>query len=49
MKLFKRFKLKKGKEELNSTGGNYVCGQMISQETLEQIPENFLAAAQRCH
>jgi hypothetical protein len=41
MKLFKRFKLKKGKEELNSTGGNYVCGQMISAEALEQIPENF--------
>ena len=41
MKLFKRFKLKKGKEELNSTGGNYICGQMIPEEALEQIPENF--------
>ena len=41
MKLFKRFKLKKGKEELNSTGGNYICGQMISDEALKQIPENF--------
>ena len=41
MKLFKRFKLKKSKEELNSTGGNYICGQMISEEALEQVPENF--------
>ena len=41
MKRFKRFKLKKVKEELNSTGGNYICGQMISEQALEQIPENF--------
>jgi hypothetical protein len=41
MKIFKRFKLKRGKEELNSTGGNYVCGQMISEEAFEQVPENF--------
>lgn len=41
MKRFKRFKLKKGKEELSSTGGNYICGQMIPEEALEQMPENF--------
>ena len=41
MKLFKRFKLRKGKEVLNSTGGNYVVGQMIPDEAHEQIPENF--------
>lgn len=41
MKRFKRFKLKKGKEELNSTGGNYLCGQMIPETAFEQVPENF--------
>ena len=41
MNLFKRFKLKKGKEVLNSTGGNYIAGQMIPDEAPEQIPENF--------
>lgn len=41
MRLFKRFELKKGREELKSTDGNYICGQMISAEALEQIPENF--------
>ena len=41
MKLFKRFKLKKGKEVLNSTGGNYIAGQMIPDKAIEQIPENF--------
>jgi len=41
MKLFKRFRLKKGKEELNSTGGNYIAGQMIPEEALKQLPEHF--------
>ena len=41
MKLFKRFKLKRGKEVLNSTGGNYIAGQMIPDEAPKQIPESF--------
>ena len=41
MKLFKKFKIKKGKEVLNSTGGNYIAGQMMPDEAPEQIPENF--------
>ena len=41
MKLFKKFKIKKGKEDLNNTGGNYIVGQMIPDKAPEQIPENF--------
>lgn len=37
----KLFKLKRSKEELNRTGDNYICGQMIPEKALEQIPEQF--------
>ena len=37
----KRFIFKKGKEELNSTGGNHLCGHFLQEATLRHIPENF--------
>ncbi len=48
MKLFKRFKLKRGKEVLNSTGGNCIAGQMIPDEAHKQLPENFQRRRRDC-
>jgi len=42
----KRFKLGKGKEELNSTAGNHLCGLMINQQAMDQLPDNF--QSRRC-
>lgn len=37
----KRLKLKRGKEELNSTGGNYLCGHFLRSLAREHLPANF--------
>ena len=37
----KRFKVKKGKGELNSTGGNYLCGLLLEGHAKQSLPENF--------
>lgn len=37
----KRLKLKRGKEELSSTGGNHLCGLMLTDEALKLLPKNF--------
>ena len=37
----KRFKVKKGKGELNSTGGNYLCGLLLEGHAKRSLPENF--------
>ena len=36
----KRLKLKRGKEELTSTGGNYLCGLLLSAVS-GLLPKNF--------
>lgn len=37
----KRYKVKKGKAELNSTGGNYLCGILLEGHAKKSLPENF--------
>lgn len=37
----KRLKLERGKEELISTGGNYLCGQFIRDLAQRHVPQNF--------
>ena len=37
----KRLKLERGKEELNSTGGNYLCGHFLLEPAREHLPKNF--------
>ena len=37
----KRFKVKKGKGELNSTGGNYLCGLLLERHAKRSLPKNF--------
>ena len=37
----KRLKLEQGKEELISTGGNYLCGHILRELAREQLPEGF--------
>ena len=37
----KRLKLEKGKEELNSTGGNHLCGHYLRGAAREHLPANF--------
>ena len=37
----KRLKLERGKEELISTGGNYLCGHILRELAREQLPEGF--------
>ena len=37
----KRLKLERGKEELNSTGGNYLCGHFLREPAREHLPKNF--------
>lgn len=37
----KRYKVKKGKGELNSTGGNYLCGMLLEGHAKRSLPENF--------
>ena len=37
----KRLKLKRGKEELNSTGGNHLCGYFLHNIAREHLPVNF--------
>ena len=37
----KRLKLERGKEELNSTGGNHLCGHFIRAAAREHLPANF--------
>ena len=37
----KRFKVKKGKGELNSTGGNYLCGLLLGGHAKQSLPKNF--------
>ena len=39
----KRFKVKKGKGELNSTGGNYLCGLLLEGHAKQSLPKNFQA------
>ena len=36
-----RFKVKKCKGELNSTGGNYLCGLLLEGHAKQSLPENF--------
>jgi len=37
----KRLKLARGKEELNSTGGNHLCGHFLRAAAREHLPANF--------
>ena len=37
----KQLKLERGKEELISTGGNYLCGHILRELAREQLPEDF--------
>jgi len=37
----KRLKLERGKEELNSTGGNHLCGHFLRGAAREHLPANF--------
>jgi len=37
----KRLKPERGKEELNSTGGNHLCGHFLRGPAREQLPTNF--------
>jgi len=37
----KRLKLERGKEELNSTGGNHLCGHYLRGAAREHLPANF--------
>jgi len=37
----KRLKLERGKEELNSTGGNHLCGHFLREAAREHLPANF--------
>ncbi|MFP4069971.1 MAG: hypothetical protein ACLFVC_07305 [Opitutales bacterium] len=37
----KRLKLERGKEELISTGGNYVCSHILRESAQSRLPENF--------
>ena len=37
----KRLKLERGKEELNSTGGNHLCGHFLREPAHEHLPKNF--------
>ena len=37
----KRLKLGRGKEELNSTGGNHLCGSFIREAARTHLPANF--------
>ena len=37
----KRLKLERGKEELISTGGNYLCGHILGEGSRRHLPENF--------
>lgn len=37
----KRLKLERGKEELISTGGNYLCGHILRESAQSLLPENF--------
>lgn len=37
----KRLKLERGKEELISTGGNYLCGHILRESAQFVLPENF--------
>jgi len=37
----KHLKLERGKEELISTGGNYLCGHILRELAREQLPEDF--------
>jgi len=36
-----RLKLERGKEELISTGGNYLCGHIVRSQAQAHLPENF--------
>jgi hypothetical protein len=37
----KRLNLERGKEELNSTGGNHLCGHFLRELAREHLPKNF--------
>lgn len=37
----KRLKLERGKEELISTGGNYLCGHILRESAQSVLPKNF--------
>ena len=37
----KRLKPERGKEELNSTGGNHLCGHFLREPAREHLPKNF--------
>jgi hypothetical protein len=37
----KRYKLRTGKGELNSTGGNHLCGLLLEDHATQAIPSNF--------
>ena len=38
----KQLKLERGKEELISTGGNYLCGHILQGLARKHLPEDFL-------
>jgi hypothetical protein len=37
----KAYKLRIGKGELNSTGGNHLCGMLLGNQARQTLPENF--------
>ena len=37
----KQLKLERGKEELISTGGNYLCGHILQGLARKHLPEDF--------